>query len=203
MGCGWSAPDTDYKRVHVIEAINGGSLDGPRSGISFWQDKLNRGYRLTGIGGSDNHDTDYPPQIRSAVGHPTTVVYAQNLSEPAILNAIRAGHVFIDMEGIATRTFEFSAHVGSKTASMGDAISSLAGEQVHFTLKLVALEGAHPEVIRNGELATLLDTAPVKAKEEMRSFAYSSDGKQHWLRVNLRPAEETLLLVGNPIYLNF
>lgn len=203
MGCGWTVPDTDYSRVNAIEAINGGSLDGPRSGIPFWQDKLNKGYRLTGIGGSDNHDADYPPQTRSAVGHPTTVVYAQNLSEVEILKAIRAGHAFIDLEGTADRTLEFSARAGASDASMGDAISAPSGQMVHFTLKMLALQDAHPEIIRDGDRTTLVDAAPIQSKEEVRSFDYPSDGKRHWLRVNVRSADGTLLVVGNPVYLNF
>lgn len=203
MGCGWTAPDTDYNRVNAIEAINGDSVDGPHSGIPFWQDKLNKGYRITGIGGSDNHDADYPPHSRSVVGHPTTAVYASNLSEIAILNAIRAGHVFIDIEGKTSRTLEFSAQAGVKTASMGDDLAVPAGEQAHFTIRMLSLEGAHPEVIRDGELTTLVHTSPVGDKEEIRSFDYLSDGKRHWLRVNVRSTDGALLIVGNPIYLNF
>jgi hypothetical protein len=203
MGCGWTAPDTDYSRVNAIEAINGGSLDGPRSGIPFWQDKLNKGYRLTAIGGSDNHDADYGSSIRSAVGHPTTVVYAPNLSEEAILNGIRAGHAFIDIEGTSNRTLEFTANAGTATVSMGDSLTSPAGQQVHFTVRMLALENAHAEVIRDGDPTTLIDASPVTTTEETRNFDYLSDGKRHWLRVNIRSADGTLLILGNPIYLNF
>jgi hypothetical protein len=203
MGCGWTAPDTDFSRVNAIEAINGGSLDGPRSGIPFWQDKLNKGFRLTAIGGSDNHDADYGPSIRSAVGHPTTVVYAPNLTEEAILNGIRAGHVFIDIEGTPNRRLEFSANAGGTTASMGDSLTSPIGQQVRFTVRMLGLESAHPEVIRDGDLTTLVDASPARTTEETRSFDYVSDGKRHWLRVNIRSADGTLLVVGNPIYLNF
>jgi hypothetical protein len=203
MGCGWTAPDTDYNRVNAIEAVNGDSGDGPRSGIPFWQDKLNKGYRITGIGGSDNHDADYPPRTRSIVGHPTTVVYASNLSEAAILNGIHAGHVFIDIEGKTSRTLEFSAQAGDKTASMGDDLSTPAGQQIHFTIKMLSLENAHPEVVRDGEITTLASASPVENKEEARSFDYASDGKRHWLRVNVRSNDGALLVVGNPIYLNF
>lgn len=203
MGCGWSVPDTDYSLVSAVEAINGGSLDGQYSGIPFWQDKLNKGYRLTGVGGSDNHDADYPPQTRSAVGHPTTVVYAAALSERAILDAIRAGRVFIDMEGTSNRLLEFTAQAGSAIAAMGGTIQSPAGLQVHFTVKMSALEGAHPQVIRDGEMTSLLNETSVQEKEETRSFDYASDGKRHWLRVDVRSADGKLLIVGNPIYLNF
>ena len=203
MGCGWTAPDTDFTRINAIEAINGGSLDGPRSGIPFWQDKLNKGFRLTAIGGSDNHDADYGPSIRSAVGHPTTVVYAPKLTEEAILNGIRAGHVFIDIEGTQDRTLEFSANAGTTTASMGDSLASPTGQQVRFTIRMLGLENAHLEIIRDGDLTTLVDASPIKTTEEMRSFDYVSDGKRHWLRVNIRSAEGSLLILGNPIYLNF
>ena len=203
MGCGWTVPDTDYSRVTAIEAINGGSLDGPYSGIPFWQDKLNHGFHITGVGGSDNHDADYPPQARSAVGHPTTVVYASNLSERVILDAIRAGHVFVDVEGTSNRILEFTAQAGSESAAMGDRIQSPAAQQVRFTVKMAGLEGAHPEVIRDGEVTTLLDASPVRQKDETRSFDYQSDGKRHWLRINVRSAEGKLLILGNPIYLNF
>lgn len=203
MGCGWTVPDTDYSRVTSIEAINGGSLDGPRSGIPFWQDKLNKGYRITGVGGSDNHDADYPPHTRSAIGHPTTVVYAANLSERAILEGIRAGHVFIDIEGTSNRGLEFSAQAGAATAAMGDAMQAQAGQSVKFSIKMTELKGAHPEVVQDGAFAALVDAAPVQGEEETRSFDYTSDGKRHWLRINMRSGDGSLLIAGNPIYLNF
>jgi hypothetical protein len=203
MGCGWTVPNTDYSRVTSIEAINGGSLDGPHSGIPFWQDKLNQGFHITGIGGSDNHDADYPPQTRSAVGHPTTVVYAAELSEHAILESIRAGHVFVDVEGTPDRLLEFTAQSGSTNAAMGDRINVPVNQQVHFTVKMEGLENAHPEVIRDGDATTLLDASPIAQKDETRSFDYESDGKRHWFRINVRSADGKLLVLGNPIYLNF
>ncbi len=103
MGCGWTVPDTDFSRVTAIEVINGGTADGPRSGIPLWQQQLNNGFRLTGLGGSDNHDSDLKAGTYSAIGHPTTVIHAANLSENAILDAIRAGHVFVDAEGSKDR----------------------------------------------------------------------------------------------------
>jgi hypothetical protein len=86
---------------------------------------------------------------------------------------------------------------------MGDSLTSPAGQQVRFTLKVLGLEDAHPEIIRDGDLTTLVDGSPIKTPEETRSFDYVSDGKRHWLRVNIRSAEGALLVLGNPIYLNF
>ena len=58
MGCGWNPnPEADLHLVTAVEAIN--SYQTVRySGIPFWESQLNRGYRLTGIGGSDSHNPD-------------------------------------------------------------------------------------------------------------------------------------------------
>ncbi len=203
MGCGWSVKDTDYSHVAAIEAINGGTLDGPMSGIAFWQERLNQGFRLTGVGGSDNHNASLAPQTRSAVGYPTTVVYASELSERAILEGIRAGHVFVDVQGSRNRAIEFTAMAGGKTVMMGDAIASAAGVDVHFVLTMKGVEGAHPEVVRDGESVNAADASVVKEPAEVRSFDFKSDGKRHWVRVNIRGADGSLLILGNPVYLNF
>ena len=203
MGCGWTAPNTDFSRVTAIEAINGDLLEGPGSGISFWQEQLNKGFRLTGLGGSDNHDADLPPDTRSAVGRPTTVIYAQVLSEHAIFDAIRAGHVFIDIGGTKDRIVEFEAKTDLSTASMGDAIHAPVGQRIHFTVKMIALQGAYPEIIQDGQPTSLLDKSTSSKPDEIRRFDYVSDGKRHWFRVNARSTGGSLLIVGNPIYLNF
>jgi len=203
MGCGWTAPNTDFSRVTAIEAMNGDFREGPGSGVPFWQEQLNKGFRLTGLGGSDNHDADLPPNARSAVGRPTTVIYAQTLSERAVLDAIRAGHVFIDVEGTKDRIVEFEAKADSNIAMMGDSFSVSAGEKVHFTVRMVALQGAYPEIIQDGQSTALIDKSAFNKPDETKMFDYVSDGKRHWFRVNARSADGSLLIVGNPIYLNF
>jgi hypothetical protein len=203
MGCGWTVPNTDFRRVNAIEVVNGNSREGPNSGIPLWQDELNKGFRLTGLGGSDNHDADLPPDTRSAVGRPTTVIYAQVLSEHAILDAIRAGHVFIDVEGTKDRTIEFEAKTDSSAASMGDSMHAPTGQQVNFAVRMIALQGANPEIIQDGKSTVLIDKSASSKVDETRGFRYVSDGQRHWFRVNIRSADGSLLVVGNPIYLNF
>ena len=203
MGCGWTVPNTDFSRVTAIEVINGGTADGPHSGIPLWQEELNKGLRITALGGSDNHDADLKAGTNSAIGHPTTVIHAANLSESAILDAIRAGHVFVDAEGSRDRAIEFTANAATGAASMGDNLRVPAGQKIHFTLKMTALVGDHAEIILDGQPTTLLSASPAGQNEETRSFDYQSDGKRHWLRVNVRSEAGAMLIVGNPIYLNF
>jgi len=203
MGCGWSVKDTDFSRIHVIEAVNGDQAEGPYSGVPFWQKQLNQGHRITAVGGSDNHNATLAQHERSAIGYPTTVLYATDLSEHAILEAIRAGHAFIDTEGTPDRAIEFTARLNNTTTMMGDDLTAPAGSHVRFTLLLSHLSGAHAEVIRDGELTAQLDKTPAAGDRDTRSFDEISDGGRHWLRVNIRAADGTLLILGNPISLNF
>ena len=120
MGCGWSAADTDWTRVQAIEVVNGGAVaiaggavETPLSGIAFWEALLNRGHRLTAIGGSDNHDV---ARDRNSIGLPTTVVFARELSVPGLLDAVRGGRVFIDLDGMRDRMLEMSARRRRKWA---------------------------------------------------------------------------------------
>src|SRR5690606_6611900 len=123
MGCGWRPqPQTDLRRVQAIEVVNGADADTPISGIPFWHRLLDQGHRLTGIGGSDNHDPTLAGAElgRPRIGVPTTVVYAQSLSTSAILEGLRSGRVFIDVQGSSDRMLEFSMRTARAEASMGD-----------------------------------------------------------------------------------
>jgi hypothetical protein len=201
MGCGWSVKDTDYSRVHVIEALNGGTLDGPMDGVAFWQKRLNEGFRVTAVGGSDNHNASYEQGHESAVGRPTTVVWAKELSESAVLEGIRAGHVFVDVIGSRERGIELGVSAGGQTVMMGDSLKAPAGTSVKYRLTMSGLAGAHAEVVRDGEVKSLGDAAA--GPMEVREFEEVSDGKRHWVRVNVRGSDGGLLVLGNPVYLNF
>jgi len=205
MGCGWSArPPIDMRRVQAIEAVNGIDAMLPDSGIPFWQSQLDQGYRLTAIGGSDNHNASRALALpdASVVGTPTTVVHADALSMQAILAAIRAGHVFIDVQGSRDRLLNLTARAGSRTAEMGDALAVPAGQVVRFTVDVAALAGGAIEILQDGKPIHPGAELAVRDARQSISFDWTSDGKRHWLRANGRGAAGQLLLVGNPIYIN-
>jgi hypothetical protein len=107
----------------------------------------------------------------------------------------------VDVLGSRDRGIEFTAAAGSQTAMMGDVLKAPAGTHVKFTLTMVGLAGAHAEVVRDG-VATALGEA-AKGAREMREFEDVSDGNRHWVRVNVRGEDGGLLVLGNPVYLNF
>ena len=128
------AEDTpvDMHLLTGVEAVNGGSEQHGLSDLPFWNQELNRGCRLTGIGGSDNHRPMQPLDQTGSIGSPTTVVYASKLSTPAILDGIRAGHVFLDVAGTHDRLLEVTAHADARIAHAGDMLNAAAGANSIF-----------------------------------------------------------------------
>jgi hypothetical protein len=200
MGCGWTAAHTNFGRIQAVEAVNDGNSEGPLSGISFWQTELSRGFHLTGIGGSDTHRPDEKVKPFAGVGYPTTVVEASQLSEPAILEGIRAGRVFIDLEGTRSRLLEFTARSGGSTVAMGGTLKITSGTIVHFLVHTTHLSGATTEVIEDGHTVPLIAQPAIAGNDARQYFNLTSDGRRHWIRINIRNRENHLLLVGNPIY---
>jgi hypothetical protein len=206
MGCGWApAPAADLSRLQAVEVVNGQDVATPRSGLPFWHEQLQQGYRLTAIGGSDLHDvtsTDlFPPPGR--VGVPTTVVHAEALSIAAILAGIRAGAVFIDTAGTRDRRLDFSAHVNDRIVQMGGEFELAAGSQAALHVRVVNVAGGTVEIVRDGAVAREFPAHAIESDDHQSSFEQAGDGLRHWIRVNVRDRDGRIALIGNPIYLNW
>jgi hypothetical protein len=209
MGCGWTVPETDYRRIQAIEIVNGGATalfknaENPVSGIPFWEDLLNRGVRITGIGGSDNHNG---PSETAAVGYPTTVVFADGLSDRAILDGIIAGHVFIDCDGTRYGLLEMTLQRGRARFMMGDRLAVRPGEKLTFMVHAKGFDAPNIRFEVDGKVVAdvhypasgILNTTDVT-----HAFPFAADGKRHWVRAEVRGAYGHVVLIGNPIYLNF
>lgn len=200
MGCGWEN-DGDMALVQAIEAVNGPDANSAWSGVPFWEKQLQRGLRMTAIGGSDDHRAGMGKD-GGHIGSPTTVVHAAELSQVAILEGIRAGHVFVDVAGSPDRLLELEADSGSARAMMGDTLVAPAGAVVRFKVRVAHAEDTVIALVLDGAPSGLLAERKVDGADVTRSFNLRSDGKRHWLRTDVRDAEGRLLLLGNPIYLN-
>lgn len=204
MGCGWT-PKTpvDMRLLTGVEAVNGGSEEYGLSHVPFWNKQLNRGCRLTGIGGSDNHRPMTPLDKPGSVGWPTTVVYASELSTPAILNGIRAGHVFVDVQGTHDRLLEMTATAGGQAAHAGDLLTAAKGVAVNFQLRVVAAAGGKVHWVEDGRDISPAGGTDVTAADQSFTLPWTSDGQRHWVRAEVRGADGKLWLLGNPIYVNW
>jgi hypothetical protein len=226
MGCGWTPKGPiDYHRIQAVEIVNGLDGDTRYSGIPFWEKLLNQGYHLTGVGGSDNHNAlkpapnaaDLPArhpgieptaaqlaaleQASGTIGTPTTVVYADALSEAAIVSALRRGRVFVDLAGTRDRKLDVTARAGNQVAHMGEELPVPKGGKVRVEGVVDALVGGEIGIILDGKRVGLLRDPRVGSQSQPFAFEWRSDGHLHWIRVDVRDERARLALVGNPIYL--
>lgn len=206
MGCGWTPQKpVSLHRFAAVEVVNGLDPGTPISGIPFWHRQLSAGYRLTAISGSDNHNAPLQDASfgASRIGTPTTVVHAENLSQPAILAGIRSGRVFIDVQGSRDRRLDFNASHAGRQTPMGGVLALAKDAQASFTIDVANAGGGRVEVLVDGEPAGLLSELQISQAEQQYRFEWRSDGGRHWLSVNVYGADGRLQLLGNPIYVNF
>lgn len=202
MGCGWRA-DVDMSRIAAIEAVNGGSEEGPYSGIPFWEAALKSGYRPTAIGGSDNHDAQLPFDKHGSVGSPTTVVYANELSSSAILAGIRSGRVFIDLTASRDRLLDVFAEASGRRATMGEVLTVARGGEVIVSARAVACQGSVLRILVDGAQDPAIGSSVIASADQTLNATWRSDGLRHWLRADVVSPEGQLQVLGNPIYINF
>ncbi|MBT9330115.1 CehA/McbA family metallohydrolase [Paracidobacterium acidisoli] len=203
MGCGWLPESTvDYHLIQAVEVVNGRNADGARSGVGFWEKLLNEGNHLTAIGGSDNHDADIAIPGPGSIGYPTTVVYADNLSTPAILDGIRAGHVFVDTEGTRDRLLEYSATAGGHTAMMGDALEVKDNASIHISVHVKGADGARLALIADGVEQPATPEMTIHGNDVRTALDVAGSTAHMWIRLEVRNDAGHRLLIGNPVYLS-
>jgi len=202
-GCGWGwAPITDYSKVDAIEIINGYHEHGswftppPGNGVSFWEAQLTKGLRPTGVGGGDEHRAGEQLPLNDGVGIPTTVVYARELSQPAILEGIKAGHVYVKVTGPQGPDLYLKAG----GAIMGDEITAPAGQFVTFTLNCPNAAANIPRILLDGKSPP---SNPNLDPTGSLVLQWKSDGKRHWLRAELDDPNGEPVTLTNPIYINW
>lgn len=204
-GCGWTAHEVDYRLVSAIEVVNSNdefsqnAKDKAGTGLSFWQSLLDNGARLTAVGGSDTHDVTVGSL---GIGLPTTVVYAAELSERAVLDGVRAGHVFVDVQGSRNRLLTLEARAGDRSVQMGDMLPAPLGAPLHISLHVTGSRAARLALLEQGH-STPVEEELLASDDETFSFDLISDGQRRWLRAEVRAADGMPLLIGNPVYLNY
>ena len=200
MGCGWT-PSTpvDMSLFTGIEVVNGGEIQRPA--LAFWDEQIAKGYRLMAIGGSDNHNSLISPERAGAIGRPLTVVDAPELSVPAILAAIRNGRVFVDLTSSHDKIIDIRAQSGSENTQMGGDLRSSAGvpNQLHILVRDCAGDEVHVLLDGKQQGAPL----PISNADQTIETSLPGDSQRHWLRAEIRDSSGALLLIGNPIYINF
>lgn len=92
IGCAWSHGDDALDGAHAVEIVTGANTLFLEGSLAFWDSKIDRGFSLAAIGGSDDHRAGRDTGFAAArIGTPTTMVYASELSAKAIIDGVRRG----------------------------------------------------------------------------------------------------------------
>lgn len=134
---------------------------------------------------------------------PATLVHADALSRDAILAAIKHGRVVVDVRNAAGSHLDLwlESEDGPR-AEMGESLRLEDGQWAALRAELDYPQSVQMEFVIDGKRhAAVLET-----RDSGRQTAYrrwQSDGKRHWLRVDVRAMDGSLLLLGNPVYVNW
>lgn len=196
-GCSWEYSDeeTQWGKVDAFEVQTGpaGTSEpqdhelGPNPfaplAIQWWDELRAEGHRITAVGSSDSHNAgEGNGTTQSPIGEATTVVYAQELSEQGVQDAVEAGHAYVKFFSSDGPDLRFTAKAlespgngkgkGRPEAMMGD---SLPVGSATFTARVI---GAAP----SPEVRTLLilkDGIPIDATAVTSDdFTYTFEGSE-------------------------
>lgn len=187
-GCRWLFPSMLPGASRLIEVWNG-----PWSGDSHneqalaqWYGWLNQGHRLVATAGSDAHG---PQDLENGPGF--SVVYAEALSEAAILRGLSAGHLYLS----GGPRLNFTARADSGQAA-------LMGDLLACETATLAVEWA--DCPPGARLQAVVDGRPFAEWPAdgggSRSWALAA-GQARWCVVEVRGADGRMLALTNPIFL--
>jgi hypothetical protein len=202
MGCRWEPPaDLDMNLFTAVEVINGGQI--MFSSAKYWDAQLREGHRLAAIGGSDSHNATNKPGPPGSIGWPTTVVEADELSVPAILNGIRAGRTFVDLTASHDKQVDFEAESGGAHARMGETLHTAAGAAIHVKIRTAACAGSVVRLLLDGEEVGGEPAMTVDGASDPVEVTVTVPAGRHWLRVEVRDGKGGLQLTSSPLYIDF
>lgn len=152
IGCPWSYGEAGIDRVAGIELATGAYDYLPvfgRQVLAMWDGMLDRGHHITGTGGSDDHQArSEPAAYDSQIGTPCTVVWAEELSEAAIIDGVRRGRVVVKLRGPDDPMVELTATGADGQAGMiGDTVR---GARVTLVGRVAGGAGMTLSLWRNG-----------------------------------------------------
>jgi len=187
-GCHWEYQDMMPGTARLVEIWNEhyGSGSNNEGAVELWYQWLTQGDRIYATVGTDIHGPADP-----ALEFAFNIVYAQELSEAAILDGLRLGHSYLS----SGPQLEFTGQSSSGKAIMGD---SLVGDRCEFFARWTACRpGDRLRVIVDGLM-----------KEELPSSTEGQhgwmldDGQRHCCLIEVRDDKGNMRALTNPIFAN-
>jgi hypothetical protein len=145
-GCPWDYTDaeTDYASVDAIE-VNTGPPPPQNpyalSAIAFYERALDTGAKIAAVGASDSHNAGRTAGFLSPqapVGTPTTMVYADDLSEGGIRRGVQGRHTYVKLTGGSGPDVRLTAEVRRKKKVIRGMIGdTVRGNEATFSARVL------------------------------------------------------------------
>jgi MYXO-CTERM domain-containing protein len=203
IGCAWAhVDDTPWDQVSGMELITGNydlgvSAFVPRV-LALWDMLEDQGFRIAGIGGSDDHTAGMNEGATgSPIGSPTTLVLADNLSEAAIIDAIKHGRTIVDLQGPDAPVVDFTARgKGGATAEIGDDVSGVA--EATLDVHVTGGSGDFVDLMRDG---VKVQHVAVTTDDFKRTLTDGTAGPHRYRLQLIDPANKPLVITSH-IYID-
>jgi hypothetical protein len=206
----WSAVDTFEVLTGPI-LVDSSQLAGPpnplriqnpftRPAIDLWVDRLMAGYKLTAVSGSDSKGVE--GDANQLWGTNATVVWADQLSRPALKSAVQAGHVYVQTRG-AQRSPQLEMTAVAPNGESGMFGDVLRSDTATMTVHVTGARGQLLTIYRNAQLAGL--PVLITSEDFTYTFAASRGDREGPLGTFYRVETgdlQSLTTIGNPIYLS-
>lgn len=150
LGCAWTYDDA-WSEVGAMEVQTGNYAQWSAlffdSTIALWDRELDRGLRIAAVGGSDDHRAGMGGGASPAeVGTPTTLVWADALSEAAILDGVKNGRTEVALRGPDDPLVEL-ATTGANPKRIGD---TAEGARIEIEAHVVGGKGLLLALVQDG-----------------------------------------------------
>lgn len=185
-GCDWHYNDTMPGNARHIEVWNGdwAGDSGNEKALELWYQWLNDGYRMVATAGTDIHGPIRNQQL--GFNH----VYANDLTEIDILNAIKQGHLYASS---GPRLELTARNIRLEHVMMGDV---LTGENVTLSL--------YWQRCQEGDVLGLVVNGGVWNEQlatEGGMLEWAVPDHARWCVVEVRANDGTMRAVTNPIFM--
>ncbi|MEU7011156.1 CehA/McbA family metallohydrolase [Streptomyces sp. NPDC046332] len=182
-------------RVDALEVWNGPWTLDDAANIAAWHVMLCLGKRVAAVGNSDAHSP------ADAVGRPHNVVYADSLSTPAVLDALRLGRSYA-VESTAV-TLDFTARGAGRAAGPGEELPLSFFDTVDVTLDVTGAPDSIATLYTEwGIMAATCIDGTGRGQLRWRGWGKASLFARAEVR-RLKPASTTLdqlVAITNPVW---
>ncbi len=163
--------------------------------MAFWQQLLEKGHRVPGVGGSDYH---FDPIDPFGI---INLVWAQDDSPAAIIDAVREGHVVILMKPEAPRAIPEVDLDGDGTVDLrvGDLIEIDAPRSITFTVRIERARASN--LLKVYEPGGRSFVRRVTGKTTLRFSRDYTPRDRSFFRVELWSSAGVPRSISNPIYI--